>query len=847
MGLFNLPAVLANGIQVVPTVADLPVDGVVEGAIRYAADVDALYTFDGSVWNTSSGVQPPSPAITTDNAVARWDGAIGAGLNNSGVIIDDSDNITGVVSLNTITSTEINYLDGVSSSIQTQLNDKVDDSEKGAALGVATLDGGGKVPAAQLPNSIMDYLGNWSAATNTPTLANGTGNTGDVYQNTAVGTVDFGAGNITFAVGDFAIYNGTIWEKSLNSNAVVSVNGLTGIVTAGTVGDTSGASSTVGSLLFVGAGQTIAQDNASLFWDNSNDRLGLGTAAPNEQLELTKSLRIPATTASDGIIKQGTARFIHSFGTTDNTFVGKNAGNLTNTGSYNTGIGSGALGSLSSGITNTALGFTALADVSTGTDNTAVGQDALRQVTGTANIGIGNATGYTVTTGGFNTFIGFNAGLSAPAALSGATVIGRSANATSNDSVVLGGTNVGLFQIGTDLSTSGQAPTRVLRAGDSFGTDQSANDLTIQAATGTGTGAGGSLLFKTAPAGSTGSTLNTPTTALTIDATGKSSFDGAVAIREGGAAPSFYTTITGGDQAGDISWTLPTAQGAASTRLNNNGSGVLSWTAVTASEVGLGNVDNTSDATKNAAAVALTNHTIDGNSNTLTVLAGTQLSGQTPIANGGTGASTAQAAINALAGATTDNRVLQGNGTNIVLGQIDDPAFFTTAAEATQSLPGVVKSAGQLLGTNTNDAAAAGYVGEYVQDQRVRSSGLDLTTATAQNVFSTFELDAGDWDISGAAGFDTNTNATITELAAAVSLTSGTMPSDDTLGVPTANEYKVQISQTASLVTGDIVLTIPTFRVSIAANNTPVYLVVRAVYSTGDINCYGSLWARRVR
>ena len=41
-------------------------------------------------------------------------------------------------------------------------------------------------------------------------------------------------------------------------------------------------------------------------------------------------------------------------------------------------------------------------------------------------------------------------------------------------------------------------------------------------------------------------------------------------------------------------------------------------TGITATDVGLGNVNNTSDATKNAAAVSLTNHTIDGSLNTIT-------------------------------------------------------------------------------------------------------------------------------------------------------------------------------------------------------------------------------------
>ena len=41
------------------------------------------------------------PGVSTDNAVARWDGTGGNLLQNSGVIIDDSDNVTvpGVLSI----------------------------------------------------------------------------------------------------------------------------------------------------------------------------------------------------------------------------------------------------------------------------------------------------------------------------------------------------------------------------------------------------------------------------------------------------------------------------------------------------------------------------------------------------------------------------------------------------------------------------------------------------------------------------------------------------------------------------------------------------------------------------
>jgi hypothetical protein len=97
-------------------------------------------------------------------------------------------------------------------------------SEKGVSNGYASLDSGGKVPISQLPSSIMEYKGTWNAATNTPTLANGTGDTGDVYICNVAGTVNFGAGPITFAVGDYTIYSGSIWQRS--SGAVGTVTSV---------------------------------------------------------------------------------------------------------------------------------------------------------------------------------------------------------------------------------------------------------------------------------------------------------------------------------------------------------------------------------------------------------------------------------------------------------------------------------------------------------------------------------------------------------------------------------------------------------------------------------------------
>jgi hypothetical protein len=95
------------------------------------------------------------------------------------------------------------------------------------SLGIPQLDVNGKILVSQLPNSVMEYKGTWDAATNTPTLANGTGNQGDVYLCNVAGTVDFGAGAIAFVVSDQAIYSGSIWQKASGSNGTVTSVAIT--------------------------------------------------------------------------------------------------------------------------------------------------------------------------------------------------------------------------------------------------------------------------------------------------------------------------------------------------------------------------------------------------------------------------------------------------------------------------------------------------------------------------------------------------------------------------------------------------------------------------------------------
>lgn len=91
-------------------------------------------------------------------------------------------------------------------------------------------DGGVWVPSSI--GGVLNYIGTWSAQTNTPLVSNAVGVKGDFYIVGTAGTQDFGSGSIVYYPGDWILFNGIEWERINNSNDVNSVFGREGIITA---------------------------------------------------------------------------------------------------------------------------------------------------------------------------------------------------------------------------------------------------------------------------------------------------------------------------------------------------------------------------------------------------------------------------------------------------------------------------------------------------------------------------------------------------------------------------------------------------------------------------------------
>jgi len=159
------------------------------------------------------------------------------------------------------------------------------EKDVGVANGVASLDAGGKVPVSELPAAVLgalSYQGTWNASTNTPTLASGAGVKGYYYVVSVAGSTNLD-GITDWVVGDWAVYNGTAWQKVDNTDQVTSVNGQTGTVVLTTTNVAEGTNqyfTTARARASVSAGTGITYDSGTGVITNSSPSLGGDVVGP---------------------------------------------------------------------------------------------------------------------------------------------------------------------------------------------------------------------------------------------------------------------------------------------------------------------------------------------------------------------------------------------------------------------------------------------------------------------------------------------------------------------------------------------------------------------------------------
>lgn len=121
-----------------------------------------------------------------------------------------------------------------------------------------------KVAGGNLAGALQ-YQGVWNAATNVPFLQSGIGTRGYYYYVNVAGTTNLD-GITDWQVGDWAVFDGTVWQKVDNTDAVISVNGQTGVVvlTSTDVGAVANTTHVIAGTGLTGGGQLTANVTVNL-------------------------------------------------------------------------------------------------------------------------------------------------------------------------------------------------------------------------------------------------------------------------------------------------------------------------------------------------------------------------------------------------------------------------------------------------------------------------------------------------------------------------------------------------------------------------------------------------------
>jgi len=178
----------------------------------------------------------------------------------------------------------------------------------------------------------------------------------------------------------------------------------------------------------------------------------------------------------------------------------------------------------------------------------------------------------------------------------------------------------------------GTPSTALFRGANGTGTDRVGGAMTIQASNGTGAGGSGSIIFQTAPVAATGSTANVLATVMTITPSARVGIGSTSPAQLLDVASKFQVDTNGNIlEINNVATSFPASQGAASSLLQNNGSGVLSWAAaptptlqtVYDNDVDGGDATITTNATDGSVAIAGTESLKVSATNGLSVLSGT--------------------------------------------------------------------------------------------------------------------------------------------------------------------------------------------------------------------------------
>lgn len=174
----------------------------------------------------------------------------------------------------------------------------------------------------------------------------------------------------------------------------------------------------------------------------------------------------------------------------------------------------------------------------------------------------------------------------------------------------------------------------------------------------------------------------------------------------------------------------------------------------------------------------------------------------------------------------------------------DASGTLLMTGQAISTVPSIeFSSTSGIIGTTTNNTAAAGSVGEMISSFVAVGSAVGLTSGVSANVTS-ISLTAGDWDVWGAVATNPNAATTTSIVNCGINTTSATLAVfPGSIGVPGVGRAFLSSAVPAGGIT---IADIPTTPLQLSGTTT-VYLVTNVTFAVNTLSAYGAIIARRRR